>query len=82
MFSNPNQLKTYLKRSLRIAHSQNYRVLLVLSGEANEHLEVVCDVYKNQASVNANSAHQVGAVTRSTHPIMHTVTSRMKLVLC
>ena len=76
MFSNHHQLVEYLKNSLRIARSQNYRVMLVLAGDANQHRKVLCQAFletefsNSEHSENSNLS-DVQNMTSSTDYIMH-----------
>jgi len=55
MFSNQNQITHCLNNSLRIARLHNYRVMLVLAGDADRYLTSVCKTFVE--STTACSLH-------------------------
>jgi len=71
MFSNQLQLVSVLNNSLRIARSQNYRVMLVLAGEANHHLKTVCEVFLNSVKDSGMKSHPLQSVTESAVKVMY-----------
>jgi len=71
MVSNQHQLISHLNNSLRIARSQNFRVMLVLAGEANQQLTSICDTFINSVNEGAIRPHLRQSMTSSSDYIMH-----------
>ncbi len=76
MISNQHQITSTLKNSLRIGRSQNYRVLLVLTGQANLCVKSVCDAFLETITDQTIGPQKLApkmlqSVSTSTNYIMH-----------
>lgn len=73
MFSNPKHLHHFIKRSLKLAHLHDHRVLLLLAGVDEQRFVAICDEVKqlinNHKTPEADSAN--GFETQLPVNIMH-----------
>lgn len=68
MFSNQSQLLSYLKDSLKTTHSKQFRLLLVLAGDAASQLDPVLDTFSNclNGNLDQNLARTPAPNSRAT----------------